>query len=229
MASSPQQKARMKAVCVTGCLHEGKFYAKGDVITVREGMSLPVHFAWPGARSSTAEGAPLPKATGECALILGDAPGMLDDVMRHDAWLKRFGKNIGACSVIAVNKAPFRWQRKVNFWVSLHGSLFADSMWVDLWMRCPWQGETPPHLITGRGYRGVRHVYSTVHCDMPGGSAYLALKAAHEMGFKEIFVAGVDALSTGYDHFAPPLRHIAATMRRSGVTVRAASGALMEE
>lgn len=221
MASSPHQKARMKAVCTTDCQHKGRYYAKGDRVEVREGEPLPAHFSWPGAPSFVSGGEPLPYMAGGKALVLGDAPSLLDDIKAL-----RVGDE---CRTIGINAAPFRWQGRVDFWASLHGSLFGESRWLDLWMRCPWHGGTTPRIITGRRCHGLDSGYSLVHCDMPGGSAYLALKAAHEMGFKEIFVAGVDALSTGYAHFAQPLRHIAATIRRSGVTVRAASGALMEE
>ena len=210
----------MKAVCTTDCQHNGRFYAKGDRVEIREGETLPTYFSWPGSPSFVSGGEPLPSMAGEKALVFGDAPSLLDDIKALHAGSE--------CHTIGINAAPFRWQGRLDFWASLHGSLFHESQWLDLWMRCPWHGGTMPRIITGRRCHGLDSGYSLVHCDMPGGSAYLALKAAQEMGFKEIFVAGVDALSPGYAHFAQSLRHIAATLRRSGVVIHAVSGALVE-
>ena len=221
MSPPYHQRRTMKAVCTVECQHKGRLYAKGDWMEVHEGEPLPVHFTWPGTPTFVSEGDPLPDMTGEVALVLGDAPSLLQD-------LNVIGY-VEGCRTIGINAAPFRWQGRLDFWASLHGSLFCEGRWLKLWMRCPWQGKTRPHLITGKRCHGMDRGYSLVHCDMPGGSAYLALKAAQEMGFKEIFVAGIDALSPEYTHFAQPLRHLAATLRRSGVPVHAASGALMEE
>jgi len=212
----------MKAVCTIDCQHNGRFFAKGDRMEVRDGEPLPPFFAWPGAPSFVSVGDPLPRHVGEAALILGDAPSLLEDIA---------GLHVGGaeCRIIGINAAPFRWRGRLDFWASLHGGLFHESRWLDLWMRCPWHDGVTPHVITGRRPPGMTSGYSLVHCDMPGGSAYLALKAALEMGFKEIFVAGVDAESPGYARFAQPIRHVAATLRRAGVIVRAVSGALTKE
>jgi len=210
----------MKAVCVTDCQRGRRFYKKGEHAEVVEGQPLPAHFAWPGTNGFTLEGDPMPTPKHERILVLGDSPALLSDLAAHDLR--------GECSVMAVNRAPFRWQRRVDFWASLHGSHFIESQWLDIWMRCPWHEDATPHIITGRRFVGLTRGYSLVHCDMPGGSAYLAIKAAGEMGYKQIFVAGVDAKSPGYAHFAQPLRHLAASLRKSGSTVVAVSGALME-
>lgn len=211
----------MKAVCTTDCQRNGRFFSRGDIVEVRDGEQLPAFFAWPGMPSSAQNGEPFPDMAGEHALILGDAPSLLDDLAKLPG--------AGECHTIGINAAPFRWRGRLDFWASLHGALFRECRWLDLWMRCPWHEGVTPHVITGRRPAGMSSGYSIVHCDMPGGSAYLALKAAFEMGFSEIFVAGVDALSPVYAGFAQPLRHLAASLRRAGVLVRAVSGALAEE
>jgi len=210
----------MQAICMTDCQIGKRFYQKGEPAEVAEGQPLPAHFAWPGATSFVHEGEPLPAPRHERILILGDAPALHADV---DALAL-----LGEYSVMGINLSPFRWQWRMDYWASLHGSMFHDSRWMDIWSRCPWSEGATPHIITGRGFHGLNHGFSLVHCDLPGGSAYLAIKAAAEMGYKQIFVAGIDALSPGYAHFAQPLRHLAASLRKAGSTIVAVSGALLE-
>lgn len=209
----------MKAVCMRDCTVGRAHYAKGDVIEVDEGTSLPRHFRWAGCGVGTVEGDPLPVAQAEGVLVLGDSPHLHADVLKHDL--------TSSFSTIGINLAPFKWCGRIDFWASLHGSHFFDSKWLGIWMRCPWNEGVRPHLITGHRFAGMDEGYSLVHCDAPGGSAYLAIKAAWLMGYKTIFIAGVDMATPAYARFAQPTCGLVASIRKHGVDVRVVSGALL--
>lgn len=218
----------MKAICqMDHTNRRGRFISKGTVIDVATGSPLPLRFAWEGSADAPFEGDPLPTPERDRILVLGDAPGLFADIETLDTMLKALGHNIDACDVMAINRTPFRWQRRVDYWASLHGSHFVESHWLDIWARCPWNGGKQPHIITSRRFPDMHSGYSLVHCDAPGGSAYLAIKAAWMMGYKTIFVAGIE-MSGDYGRFAQPTCHLIASIRKHGTEVRVASGALLK-
>ena len=217
----------MKAICQMDHTNlRGHFVHKGAVIDVEEGQPLPLRFTWAGSIDAPFEGEPLPPAQRERALVLGDAPCLFEDIAGHDAWLGRFGHNVNVCDTFGINRAPFRWQRRIDCWASLHGSHFIESQWLDIWARCPWNGGKRPHVITSRRFPNMHSGYSLVHCDAPGGSAYIAIKAAWLMGYKKIFLAGIE-MRGGYERFAQPTRQLVASIRKHGVEVRVVSGSLL--
>lgn len=209
----------MKAICqMDHTNHRGRFIGKGTVIDVEEGKPLPPRFAWEGSTDAPFEGEPLPQAECPGILVVGDAHSMIEDVLKHD--LK------APFAVMAINRAPFRWQRRIDFWASLHGSAFVESWWMDIWARCPWNGGKQPHIVTSCKFPGMHSGYSLVHCDAPGGSAYIAIKAAWMMGYKTIFVAGIE-MTGNYGRFAQPTCQLIASIRKHGAEVRVVSGALL--
>lgn len=205
----------MKVICFKQCMVGGQVYNPGDPLNVATERDAPKYFRLEGETAAEAmHGRPLPERGADTVLILGDAECLLDDVARLPL--------PESFEVMAMNRAPFRWRAPVHYWVSVHGDHLVE--WERAWSRLGMGRGSRPLFITPPGGSGLAN-WSGIANPEPGGSITVALNAAKELGFPAVFIAGAP-LDGNYQHFARAAQRLVAGMRRAGVRVVAASGAL---
>lgn len=170
------------AICMQDCTWGNRMIKAGDPITVPDHARLPRHFFLPGQQG----GGELPQRSGD-VFILGDGPSLDEDLIVTSLF--------SGFSVMAINRAAFRWQHALDFWVSAHSDLFLE------WLRI--------RRALGMDCEGVTFIAQVPRWSPPtiqvtppgkGGSALLAIHAAVLMGFDRIILAGV-GLTGQYERF----------------------------
>lgn len=207
-----------EAVCIRKCQHQGRIYEQGETLLVSPDARLSPHFCFKDERPI--QGAPLPARRRDTLLLIGDAPSMWEDIRKHDVVVA--DDVPPTYDVLALNRAAFRWRRPFNFWASVHGDqLYAWRLAMD---RLNYFGGASPHYLLAKPWPDFRDASIIAFAD-EGGSAYIGFRAALDMGYPTVLVAGVSLLGK-YAGFARGVAQQVEALRSAGATVTFVSGAL---